>query len=175
MQRTVTRFAAREKQRVAKAILARDPRYLVLTIERGLAVIRTARVTSGLLILDSDPRAIAPDSLVNFKDELAPITEDQILELESLINHPKACEPEFQRFFEHHPDFLRRWEFSNVHPQVQLSGAPALITDFILTDPIRQKAAILELKRPGARIIRRQKNRLRFANPVAEGSAPKLM
>ena len=114
--------------------------------------------------------------LTHFKRKFGLFTPDEIAELEELINNPKAKENEFQRFFVDHPHFFRRWDMREVHSQVYLrrSDESPLIPDLILTDRELQKAAIIELKLPAPKLIRRQHNRDRFAAAMSEARAQLL-
>lgn len=104
-------------------------------------------------------------------------TKDEVEELEFLINDPKATEAEFQKFFERHPHFLRKWDHREVFPHVYLTSNDQgpLIPDFILTNVGTQDAAIIDIKRtlraPTKRLIRHQDNRVRFADAVQEAYA----
>jgi hypothetical protein len=103
---------------------------------------------------------------------------DQIHELEELINSSKATEADLQAFFERYPHFLRRWDYREVHPHVYLTREVEgpLIPDFILTNKETQETAILDLKRakPKSSLVRRQRNRDRFADAVMEARAQLL-
>ncbi len=114
--------------------------------------------------------------LTHFRDQYGGFTEDEIQELEELINNPRARESELQQFFERYPHFFRKWDCRDVFPQVYLdrSDSGPLVPDFILTNPELQKAVILDLKKPFARIVRRQKNRERFSAAVLEAKAQLL-
>ena len=74
-------------------------------------------------------------------------TQEEIEELEDLINL-NANEGSFQKFFEAHPHFFRRWDYRSVHPQVYLTREKdyPLVPDFIITDNELQKATILDLQ-----------------------------
>jgi hypothetical protein len=104
------------------------------------------------------------------------ITSDQIEELEGLLNSRAAKELDFQAFFERNPHFFRQWDYREVHPHVYLTGPDqdAMVPDFILTDRELQKSLILDLKLPSPRLVRRQKNRDRFAASVLEARAQLL-
>jgi hypothetical protein len=113
--------------------------------------------------------------LTHFQDEFGGFTADEIAELESLLNSASAREREFQEFFERHPHFLRKFDYREIYPHVTLARSEgSLIPDFILTDRELQKAAILDLKLPSPRLIRRHRNRDRFAACVTEARAQLL-
>jgi hypothetical protein len=114
--------------------------------------------------------------LTHFKDRFGGFTDDEICELEDLINSARATEADFQVFFDAHRHFLRRWDDREVFSQVYLRRQDdgPLIPDFILTDAELSRAAILELKTPGPRLVRRQDNRDRFAACIAEARAQLL-
>ena len=118
-------------------------------------------------------------ALLTHIDSYGFFTSESIDELESLINDASAREQTFQEFFERHPNFLRQWDYREVHPHVYLQRQEMgpLIPDFILTNPEAQRAAIVELKRAGAmtgRVVRHQDNRVRFADAVMEARAQLL-
>lgn len=127
------------------------------------------KADSGLVI---PTRAI----LTHFRDQYGGFSEEEIQELESLINNPRTRESELQRYFERYPHFFRRWDCRDVFPQVYLdrNDSGPLVPDFILTNPEVQKAVILDLKKPSARIVRRQTNRERFSAAVLEAKAQLL-
>jgi hypothetical protein len=98
------------------------------------------------------------------------------MELEDLINNQRAREDDIQRFFEKHSQFFRRWDHRDVFPHVFLTredGGP-LIPDFLLVDPEAQRATIVDLKLPQAKLVRRQKNRDRFSSAVMDARAQLL-
>jgi Shedu protein SduA, C-terminal len=118
--------------------------------------------SSGLLL---PQRAI----LTHFKEHFGGFTADEIEELESLLNSPQSKEADFQRFFERHTHFFRRWDYREVYPHIALARDEGLLVpDFILTDRELQRAAILDLKLPSPKIIRRQHNRDRFSASIME-------
>lgn len=114
--------------------------------------------------------------LTHFKDAYGLFTSDQIEELEFLMNNPLAREAEFQAFFERNPHFLRCGDYREIYPQPYLrhKDVRSLIPDFILTDRALAKAAVVDLKLPGPKLIRRQANRERFSSAVLEARAQLL-
>ncbi|HET6979497.1 MAG TPA: Shedu anti-phage system protein SduA domain-containing protein [Pyrinomonadaceae bacterium] len=113
--------------------------------------------------------------LTHFKDQFGGFTSDEIEELEALLNSAGARENDFQRFFERHPHFLRQWDHREVHSQVVLTRPEGpLVPDFILTNRELQRAAILDLKLPTAKLVRRQHNRDRFAASLSEAKTQLL-
>jgi hypothetical protein len=142
-----------------------DFQYL-LCMEHGNPIFRTVS-SVGELVLKAPNHSLLPARalLRHFKQKFGAFTRDEIEELEELIRHPKATEQEFQKFFERHPHFFRRWDIRQVYPQVYLASEDpgTLIPDFILTNPDVQRAAVLELKLPRPKLVTRQKNRERFA------------
>lgn len=148
----------------------------VLTFQGNKVVFRVVSIL-GDYLQRSDARLVVPQRafLTHFKKHFSLFTEDEIEELEALINAPTTPELELQRFFERHSHFFRRWDYREVHPQVYLTRGPdELIPDFILTNRAAQRAAIVDLKLPGAKLIRRQDNRDRFAAAVSEARAQLL-
>jgi hypothetical protein len=103
-------------------------------------------------------------------------TSDQIEELESLLNDQAAGEKEFQLLFEKHPHFFRFGDYREVYPHPYLCHRDegTLVPDFILTNRELAKAAVLELKLPKPKLVRRQFNRERFATAVMEARAQLL-
>lgn len=113
--------------------------------------------------------------LTHFQKDFGFFTLDQIKELEELINSINATENDFQNFFERYSHFFRKWDCREVYPHTYLSMKEGhLIPDFILTNRELQKATILELKLPKPKIIRRQKNRDRFADAIMEARSQLL-
>jgi len=149
----------------------------VLTFEGGKLVFRIASVLGDHVQRDRQGDLISQRSvLLHARNAFAFFANDEVDELEDLINTPKATEGDFQLFFERHPHFLRRGDYREVHSHVCLSHreAAGLIPDFILTDRRLMKAAIVELKLPRAKLVRRQRNRDRFASAVMEARAQML-
>lgn len=124
------------------------------------------RSESGLIV---PTRAI----LTHFKEQYGGFTSDEIEELEALINNAISNESDIQRFFERHSHFFRRWDCRDVFPHVYLARRDEgpLVPDFILTNSELQKTVILDLKKPGAKIIRHQRNRDRFSASIMEARA----
>jgi hypothetical protein len=151
---------------------AEDYEYFLALDDRGHIVFRLASILddyaqsteSGLVI---PQRAI----LTHFKDQFGGFTVDEIEELEQLINNPKAKEAEFQQFFEDHTHFLRMNDYREVYSQTILFRPDPhgpLIPDFILTDRELQRAAIVDLKLPTAKVIVGTENRRRFSAAIME-------
>jgi hypothetical protein len=102
-------------------------------------------------------------------------TREEIAELSELVDDPMASELEFQRFFERHTHFFRKWDVREVYPQVYLTTSTgALIPDFILTDVETQRAFVVELKLPRPRLVVGEDNRRRFASAIVEARAQLL-
>jgi len=114
--------------------------------------------------------------LTHFREQYSSITPSELMELEDLINHPQAREEDIQRFFEKHPQFFRRWDYRDIFPHVFLTREDTgpLIPDFLLVDPEAQRATLVDLKLPRAKLVRRQKNRDRFSAAVTEARAQLL-
>jgi hypothetical protein len=141
-----------------------------LALERGRIVFRVASVL-GDYVQRSSSGVLVPQRaiLTHFQDQFGGFLKDEIEQLQDLLNSSSARESDFQRFFEGKPYFLRKWDHREVYSQVALSRSQGnLIPDFILTDRELQKAAILDLKLPSAKLIRRQTNRDRFTSAVVE-------
>lgn len=146
----------------------------ILAIENDRIVFRatsqlgtfTQRTDSGLL---ASQRGL----LTHFKTQYAGFTAAEVLELEDLINRPRTREQELQEFFEAHPHFLRIWDHREVFPHVYLSRHEEgdLIPDFVLLDRELQKATVMDLKLPSAKLIVHKDNRVRFAAAVSEARA----
>jgi hypothetical protein len=79
-----------------------------------------------------------------------------LLEFEALLNESQTPELEFQRFFEHHPEFLMSDEHVAVSPGVLLSGSDDidLKPDFFLQRRDAPLWDIAELKLPEAKLVR---------------------
>lgn len=114
--------------------------------------------------------------LTHFMDRFAGVTPDELLELEDLINSSQTNERDLQRFFECHPQLLRVWDFREVFPQVYLTREDAgpLIPDFLLLDRELQRAALVDLKLPSAKIVAAKQNRERFSALVEEARSQLL-
>lgn len=114
--------------------------------------------------------------LTHYTRKLGFFTQDQIDELEDLLNSRSAKEKDFQELFDRYPHFLRRWDHREIHSQVYLSREAdgPLVPDFILTDKELQKALILDLKLPTAKVVIQQKNRNRFSTAIIEARAQLL-
>jgi hypothetical protein len=148
----------------------------VLGLERGRIVFR---VTSPLgdFVQETDSHLWVAHRVLlrHFKDQFGGFTTDEICELEELINTPKAGESDFHRFFEKYPHFFRRWDHREVYSHVVLTRTEGdLVPDFILVDQQLQRATIAELKLPSPKLVRRQPNRVRFADAVMEARAQLL-
>ena len=149
----------------------------VLCIEKGELVFRATSVLADFPMRVSDGSIIGNRGLLtHLKDRFGVFTPDEIAELEYLLRNPKSIERDFQKFFESHPHFFRRWDYREVYPQVYLArdDQGPLIPDFILTNPEIQEATVVELKLPKPKLIRRQENRDRFADAVMEARSQLL-
>ena len=126
-----------------------------------LVLVVAERRDSGILV----PR----DSAIEFQ-ELGLFTSDDLAELEELIASPIAREADIQAFLKRHPQFLSKWGHPAVHPHVSLARADRgpLIPDFLLCNSRDHKAAIVDLKLPSARLVRRQHNRDRWRDAISE-------
>lgn len=150
--------------------LVDDFQYL-LTLQEGRIVFRPTSVLDSYPMAGPEGRVVARSAVLShFRDTYAGVTPDEILELEDLINHPRADEAALQAFFERHPHLLRMWDYREVHPHVYLTREEygPLVPDFLLFDPDLQKAMVLELKLPAGRTVVRKKNRERFSSLVSE-------
>jgi len=149
----------------------------MMTLEGSRIVFRPTSVLGPLAIRDD--RGKISDGLgllTHFKDLYAGVTPDEILELEELINNPLVNEPELQRFFEGHPQFFHMWNCTDVFPHVYLTREDQgpLIPDFILVNAELQRATVVDLKLPKAKIVIHKQNRDRFAAAVDEARAQLL-
>ena len=153
-----------------------DFQYL-MALEQGRIVFRPTSILDPYR-LEEGGGIIRPGMavLTHFKDQYSSLTADELLELEDLINNPRAKEADIQSFFEKHPQLFRRWDHRDVFPHVYLTREEEgpLVPDFLLVDPEAQRATIVDLKLPQARIVRRQKNRDRFSAAVTEARAQLL-
>jgi len=125
---------------------------------------------------ERDSGLVVPQNSLIALQDFGLFTSDDIAELRELVSSPKCRESDLQRFFEKHPHLLSRWAHPSIHPQIHLPRAEKgpLIPDFILCSPEHHKAAIVDLKLPLSKVVRHQKNRNRWANPVAEARAQLL-
>jgi electron transfer flavoprotein alpha/beta subunit len=114
--------------------------------------------------------------LLHADDNYWDFSADTLNELNELIGNPKAAELEFQRFFEQHPNFFRKFDVREVYPLVHLTTTKGqdLVPDFLLTNRAVQKAMIVELKLPTAKLVVHRDNRNRFAQAVMEARAQLL-
>ncbi|HJX09708.1 MAG TPA: Shedu anti-phage system protein SduA domain-containing protein [Candidatus Binatia bacterium] len=148
-----------------------------LCVEKGNIVFRAFSVLGDFAVRSSDGAVTGNRGLLtHLKEQLGIFTADEIAELEEMIRHPKASEKDFQKYFEAHPHFFRRWDYREVYSQVCLTRNEegSLIPDFILTNPEIQEATIVELKLPKPKLVRRQENRERFADAVLEARSQLL-
>jgi hypothetical protein len=148
-----------------------------LCVEEGNIVFRAFSVLDDFPMRASDGTIIGNRGLLtHFKKQFGAFTLDEIAELEEMIRNPKASEKDFQKYFDAHPHFFRRWDCREVYSQVYLARDEEgpLVPDFILTNPEVQQATILELKLPKPKLVRRQKNRNRFAQCVMEARSQLL-
>ena len=163
---------ARRTQQVIRGLLldeGADDFQLLLSVENDRLIIRPCTVL-GDFVAEPQAGVLRPHRgiLQHFKALMGAFGEDEVLKLQELLNDPRAGEADFQMFFEEHTHFFRRWDLREVHPHVVLEREEGnLIPDFLLTDREAQKAAIIELKLPTT-IVRRQRNRDRFAGAVME-------
>lgn len=149
----------------------------VLCIEKGEIAFRATSLLADFPMSVSDGSIIGNRGLLtHLKERFGVFTPDEIAELEEMIRNPKSIERDFQKFFESHQHFFRRWDYREVYPQVYLSRHEqgSLVPDFILTNPEIQQATIVELKLPKPKLIRRQQNRVRFADAVMEARSQLL-
>lgn len=132
-----------------------------------LVLVVAERRDSGILV----PR----DSAIEFQ-ELGLFTSDELAEFEALISSPLAREADIQGFLERYPQFMRKWGHPAVHPHVSLAREDRgpLIPDFLLCNAQDHKAAIVDLKLPSARLVRRQQNRDRWRDAINEARAQLL-
>jgi hypothetical protein len=148
-----------------------------LCIEKGEIVFRAVSVLGDFPMRASDGALVGNRGLLtHLKEKFGIFTPDEVAELEEMIRNPKATERDFQKFFESHLHFFRRWDYREVYPQVYLSRHEqgSLVPDFILTNPEMQKAMVMELKLPKPKLIRHQRNRDRFADAIMESRSQLL-
>lgn len=149
----------------------------ILCMEGGKIVFRVLSLLSDFPMRVSDGSLIANRGLLtHLKERFGVFTPDEIRELEEMIRNPKASERDFQKFFESHQHFFRRWDYREVYSQVYLTRADQgdLVPDFILTNREAQKAMIVELKLPKPKVMHRQRNRDRFTDAVMEARSQLL-
>lgn len=154
-----------------------DAAQYLLTLENNRIVFRPTSILDPCRVAEMPPGGTSQLAvLTGLKKHHGLVTPDEILEFEDLINNSLVTEAEIQRFLERHNEFLRIWEHTSAHPQTYLVRADAgpLIPDFILVDPALQRATVVDLKLPSARIVTRKKNRDRLSSHVAEARAQLL-
>lgn len=140
-------------------ITSREDYQYILTYSEGRVAFRIVSVLDDY-VQQSDKGIYLPQRalLTHFKDQFGGFTQSEIEELEELLNSRTAREYDFQSFFEQHTHFLRKWDYREVYPQVTLARSEgSLIPDFLLTDRELQRAAILDLKLPTPKLIKRQR------------------
>lgn len=169
---------ARNTQQVVRRLSlsgGADDFQLLLSVENDRLVIRPYTVLGDFVTAPrSGPLRAHRGIMRHFQELMGAFGEDEVYGLQELLNDPRAREAQFQQFFEEHPHFFRRWDLREVHPHVVLEREEgSLIPDFVLTDREAQRAAIVELKLPTT-IVRRQRNRDRFAEAVMEARAQLL-
>jgi hypothetical protein len=150
----------------------------ILTLEENRIAFRVVTVLDDY-VQETDSKLWVPHrALLTHLGRIGLFSSDEIEELEELVNNSKTKEAEFQKFFENHPHFLRKWDYREVHPHIYLTreNDGPLIPDFILTNREAQDAAIIDLKRATlkSKLIRHQDNRKRFADTVMEARAQLL-
>lgn len=153
-----------------------DNEYL-LTIDQGRLVFRPTTILDPFDVARPDGSPVRRLAVLpHFAESYGGFRAAEILELEDMINSKSTSEADLQRFFEHHPAFLRLWEFRDVYPQVVLTRDDHgdLIPDFMLIDPELQKATIVDLKMPVKRVAVGTRNRRRFSQAVEEARAQLL-
>ena len=101
-----------------------------------------------------------------------PLFHPEARELEELINTPGVPERELQHFFERYPALLKLTDYDHVqaHPVLLRSDGSELIPDFML-HPEGGFGDVLDLKRPGAKLVAGKHNRLRPTAHLAEAIA----
>jgi Domain of unknown function (DUF4263) len=98
----------------------------------------------------------------------------EVEQFEGLINSSETSEPELQAFFEEHPHFLSDARLSSPLSHVRLedqSGA-ALIPDFIIKPIVAYRRdsnwQVLDLKKPGARLLAGPARHIRLSHEVTQ-------
>lgn len=154
---------------------ADDFQYL-LSLEDNKLVFRTVSSACDFPMRTPTGQAGSRAFLTHLRDRFGMFTVEEVRELEELLRSKHSAEADFQAFFERHPHFLRRLDYREVYPHVYLAREDEgpLVPDFILTNPEVQRAMVLELKPPAAKLIRRARNRDRFAAAIQEARAQLL-
>jgi len=109
----------------------------------------------------------------NIIQPIAYSIESQVKEFEELINK-SVSEKEIQEFLEINFTFLEALgPYAKIHSQIILhhDDGSRLIPDFFLEHIDSDFCDICDLKLPNAKLVRRQKNRIRFSDAVREGIA----
>lgn len=156
---------------------AEDYPYLLIFDGEKLRL-RTSSVLGDYFQATTSGPAVQTRAVLTHLDEIGFLTSESVREFEELINDSMTQERDLQAFFERHPGFLRQWDHRDVFPQVFLTREESgpLVPDFLLTNSEAQKATLVELKRamPRRPMVRRQRNRTRFADLVMEARAQLL-
>jgi len=149
----------------------------IMTLEEGRIIFRPTSILDHFFIRDKKDNLTSGLGIItHFKDNFAAITTSEILELEDLVNNRSVRESDLQRFFENHSHFFRMWDFRDIYPHVYLTREEegTFIPDFILVNKELQKAMVLDLKLPKAKIVSHKSNRIRFSSAVEEARAQLL-
>lgn len=141
------------------------PHLLIVQNQRGQFVVRpidelpteVVQSSTGLVL------PLTPQLLVK---RVSSVWMEQIEEFELLLN-ATTRELAFQEFFERHPHFLTRGEYSQMvaHPILQTEDS-TLIPDFFLLPVGSEFADLLELKRPDVALFVGESDRLRPSDAV---------
>lgn len=171
---------APEIRNILEALDGREPledvQYL-MTFSDNRIVFRPASILDSYQLQNQSTGQRAQLALLtHFQDQYACVRPTEILELEDLINSKRTHEGDLQHFFEAHPYFFRKWDYRDIYPHVYLTreAEGPLIPDFILVDPELQKAMVIDLKLPTAKLVRHKHNRDRFTSAIEDARAQLL-
>jgi hypothetical protein len=98
-------------------------------------------------------------------------------QFEALINRSETSEAELQDFFEAHPHFLSDARLSSPLPHIRLEdqSGTALIPDFIIKPIVAYQRdsnwQVLDLKKPGARLLAGPSRHIRLSHDVTQAIA----
>jgi hypothetical protein len=148
----------------------RDGRYLV-----GPAMNPTGDIEGFLYVARHDRR--------DFRGRFFTVDRDpngvqyEVEQFEALINRQETKEPELQKFFEENPHFLVDARISLPLPHVRLESQSGnlLIPDFVIKPIVAYQRdsnwQVLDLKKPGARLLAGNRRHLRLSHEVTQAIA----
>jgi antiviral defense system Shedu protein SduA/AAA domain-containing protein len=162
LSRAVSELLARGVNASNLVILEHEGRLRALPVFQGSP--------TEIVAPSKQPLYAAPYVLI---PHLSAIWRAQLEEFEDLLADMRSNERTFQSFFEAYPHFLQGIAYDRVlaHPSLVRDEGGVLIPDFMLQPLGSSFADILDLKRPGAKLVTSRKDRRHFAHGVHEAIA----